>query len=155
NFGKRRPRSCRLHGRPYVPKTKSKPPLMTAAEVLAVLQRHYREPWATFAELRVGTGWGKPRTVYPRDTKGNYILTKSGNRKRKTVHDVDTTLDFFALHTWPSKKFRRIAFEVKVTRADYKNEIKKPWKREPGLAVSNEFYFVTPPGLLKKEEIFD
>lgn len=156
NYRKRR-KLCPIHRKPYVPKTPTrarKAPLLTAAQVLEVLQANYREPWATFVELRVGTGWGKPRWVTPCDTKGNPLLTPAGNPVRKRIHEVDTSLDFFAMHTWPSKQFERIAFEVKVTRADFKNEVKKPWKREPGLALSNQFYFVTPPGLLKPEEIF-
>ncbi len=157
NYRGNRGRFCPRHAKPYVPKNPPKavkPPLMTATEVNKVLIDFYGEPWATFEELRVRTGWGKGKWVTPCDTKGNPLLTKSGTKVRKHIWDDDVSLDFFAMHTWPSQKFKRIAFEVKVTRSDFKNEVKKPWKREPGLKVSNQFYFVTPPGLLAKEEVF-
>lgn len=77
-----------------------------------------------FDECPVGTGW--------RGT--NYI-------------------DAYVIAAWPSEQNKRIAFEIKVSRADFLNEMKKPNKRRPALFFSNEFYFVAPKGLLKPEEV--
>ena len=46
-------------------------------------------------------------------------------------------------------------FEIKVSRADFQRDLKQPSKQDGARALSNEFYFVTPPGLLKPEEIPD
>lgn len=80
--------------------------------------------WIYFDECPVGTGW-----------KGsNYI-------------------DGYVIGVWPSEQNRRIAYEVKVSRQDFLNEMKKPLKRRPALFFSNEFYFVAPKGMLKPQEI--
>ena len=61
-------------------------------------------------------------------------------------------IDFYVLNCWRSGNFASIAFEIKVYRNDFLKELKEPEKRAFGLSVSNEFYFVTPPGLAKLEE---
>jgi hypothetical protein len=48
---------------------------------------------------------------------------------------------------------RRICYEIKISRADFKAEMKNPLKKKVGMRYSNEFYFVTPGGLLTVEEI--
>lgn len=77
-------------------------------------------------ELRVGTGHGR--------------------------HSLQR-LDAFALNCYPHRAMKRICYEVKMSRADFRTELKNPLKRRIGMRFSNEFYFVTPPGLLKPEEI--
>lgn len=67
----------------------------------------------------------------------------------------DRTIDAFAINCWRSKNFRRVAYEVKVSRADFMNEIKDHTKRQPAIEISNEFYFVTLPGLVAVNEIPD
>lgn len=85
-----------------------------------------REQWAFFAELRVGTGYGK---------------------------FAAQSIDAYALNAWPSKEFHAIAYEIKVSRGDFFREIANPAKRYPGMMVSNEFYFATPSNLLSVGEI--
>lgn len=46
-----------------------------------------------------------------------------------------------------------IAYEVKVSRADFCNELKDPSKRGAVMANSTEFYFVTPTDLIQPEEV--
>ena len=55
---------------------------------------------------------------------------------------AERTIDAFALHTWRSKGFRRIAYEVKATRADLRRELDNPDKSKAALALSNAFYLV-------------
>lgn len=62
-------------------------------------------------------------------------------------------VDAFVIHQWPTGTYRRVAYEIKVSRADFLREIKAPMKRRPGLCWSNEFYFVTPPGLVRPDEV--
>lgn len=101
---------------------------LTSADIVAALDQHYQQVsgWLTFAELRVGTGYGK---------------------------DAETRLDYWAMEPTPSKRFRRVAYEIKVSRADFLKEIRQPLKRRRALLLSNEFYFITPPGLVKPGEL--
>lgn len=97
----------------------------TSADILAKLDERFPSPeWATFGELRDLAGFAAHRTI-----------------------------DFFAMHTWASKGFRRVAVEVKVSRADFMREIEDPSKREPWIVRSNEFYFAVPTGLVKPDEV--
>jgi hypothetical protein len=82
--------------------------------------------WIFLRELRVGTGF-------------------YGNAAQR--------LDAFALNCLPHTYMRRVCYEVKTSRADFLSELKQPLKRRIGLRYSNEFYFVTPVGLLNTSEI--
>src|SRR4051794_15570528 len=77
--------------------------------------------WLFLRELRVGTG------------------RRNGSAQR---------VDGFALNTLPHQAMKRVCYEVKVSRADFFCEIRQPLKRRIGMRYSNEFYFLTPPGLL-------
>lgn len=81
--------------------------------------------WALFFELRNGTGYGKQERY----------------------------LDALALNLWPSKKFWRVAYEIKVSRADFLKELEQPEKRAFGREISHEFWFVCAPGVARPEEI--
>lgn len=62
-------------------------------------------------------------------------------------------IDFFAVHTWRSKNFVSVAYEVKVSRGDFLKEIRDPDKRRFAEIVSNKSYFVAPIGLIKANEV--
>ena len=57
------------------------------------------------------------------------------------------------MNCWPSQDFRSIAFEVKLTKGDFKNEMDDPGKRAAAMRLSNQFYFVAPRGILAPMEI--
>ncbi len=97
-------------------------------DVLRNLHRSFtgRDAWAFFDELRLGTGF-------------------HGSSAQ--------SIDAFAISLWPSKGWGTYAYEIKVRRADFLCEIKQPLKRRPALRFSNLFFFVTPEGLVKPEEI--
>ena len=99
---------------------------ISSDEIKKSLKKKYSEQsrWIYFDECPVGTGW--------RGT--NYM-------------------DAFVIGAWPSDHNKRIAFEIKVSRQDFLNEMKKCNKRRPALFFSNEFYFVCPKGMIKPEEI--
>lgn len=78
-------------------------------------------------------------------------------------------IDLFSFHLWgdwPDAKqaartgmpqgrvfHKRVAYEIKVTRADFRSEMRKPEKRAGAMALSHQFFFATPPGLVKRDEI--
>lgn len=100
-----------------------------ATALLDVLERVLhtsRSEWMFLRELRVGTGH------------------RSSSAQR---------LDAFALNCLPHQAMRRVCYEVKTSRADFLCELKHPLKRRIGMRYSNEFYFVTPVGLLDHAEV--
>lgn len=68
-------------------------------------------------------------------------------------HGEPNRLDAFHMAVHPSKGLKRTVYEIKVSRSDFLREIKEPRKRRAALRVSNQFYFVTPSGLLEPQEI--
>ena len=82
--------------------------------------------WLFLRELRVGTG------------------RRNGGSQR---------VDAFALNSLPHTGMKRVCYEVKTSRADFRAELKRPLKRRVGMRYSNEFYFVTPAELVDTAEI--
>lgn len=102
-------------------------PDITAYAIIKVLEAsHDPVTWAFFNELRIGTGFGK---------------------------DAEQRFDAWAIHYHPSKRNVTRCYEVKISRSDFRSEIRKPLKRRPGLRLANEFYFVTPENMLEPGEI--
>jgi hypothetical protein len=100
-----------------------------AAALIEIVERAiHASPaeWLFFRELRVGTGH------------------RNGGAQR---------LDAFALNSLPHTAMKRVCYEVKSARGDFLSELKQPLKRRIGMRYSNEFYFVTPAGLVTAEEI--
>ncbi len=83
--------------------------------------------WLYAEEVRMNTGFA-PDTSLP---AGDPV--RIGWEQR---------IDAYALHTWPSQQYRRIAYEVKVTRSDLRRELEHPAKQDAALAVSNLLYLV-------------
>ena len=50
-------------------------------------------------------------------------------------------------------KYLKLGFEVKISRSDFLKEMKQPRKRQSTVAMTNQFYFVTPDRMLNKDEI--
>jgi len=98
------------------------------AEIITKILEEAHDPikWAFFKECRIGTGYGK---------------------------DAEQRLDGWAICYSPAKKNVTRTYEVKVSLSDFKSEIKKPFKRRPGLRLANEFFFVTPQDLVQKTDI--
>jgi hypothetical protein len=100
---------------------------MDTKEVTEKLKNaHDPKEWAVFQELKIGAG-----------------LDKS----------VMQRFDLWVVNYYRSKRYMTRCYEVKVSRSDFLKEINTPLKRRAGLRLSNEFYFVTPKGLLDIMEI--
>ncbi len=82
--------------------------------------------WLFLRELRVGTG------------------RRNSSAQR---------LDAFALNSLPHTGMKRVCYEVKMSRADFLCELKNPLKRRIGMRYSNEFYFLTPAGMVELSEV--
>jgi len=92
--------------------------------ILLLREKHQQPEWELLFELRNGTG-------------GRF----------------HSALDAFALNTYPSKKYLRISYEIKSSRNDFMNEIKNPLKRDFGMSISNEFYFLCTEDFIKPDEV--
>lgn len=68
-----------------------------------------------------------------------------------TVLEEWRQIDMIAFSAWSKRK--RIGYELKVSRQDYRKELLNPGKRAYGREVCDEFYFVVPAGLLHPGEI--
>lgn len=105
----------------------------------------YPAPWVFFEELRMGTGYAQRR----------YWFDLESGKHRREPAMIEGRLDAWAMmvtNATPGNG-HAITYEVKISRSDFNNE--SDLKRAPGLAVSNEFYYVTPKGLLTAEDIPD
>lgn len=101
----------------------------TAGGLLDVLEGALhagKNEWLFLRELRIGTGHR---------------------------HHEMQRLDAFALNCLPHLGMKRVCYEVKLSRADFLGEVRRPLKRRIGMRFSNEFYFVTPAGMLAHEEV--
>ena len=90
--------------------------------------------WIYAEEVRVSTGFTH--------------LASDGQIEEAIRLGGEQSIDAFAFHTWPSKKYRRVAYEVKASRSDLKRELDQPHKCAAALALSNEFYLVAPTDVL-------
>ena len=99
---------------------------MEADKVYAALKnRHADEGWAYFSELRTKTGY---------QGHVGYI-------------------DAYAVGLWADNR-SFIAYEVKVSRGDFKHDIEQfAKKQESALRNSTQFYYVCPQGMIKVEEV--
>lgn len=61
--------------------------------------------------------------------------------------------DFWTIAPWQSKGYLATAYEIKTSRADFRRETHD--KQRESRLFSDRFYYVTPPNLLKREEIPD
>jgi hypothetical protein len=100
--------------------------ILDAVESCFYPKRKLEREWVFFRELRTGTGFEK---------------------------SAMQRLDAWAMNMYRSNAWKRVSYEVKVSRADFIQEIKNPSKRKFGLMVSNEFYFAVPLGMVKDEEV--
>lgn len=101
----------------------------SAAQLLDIVEAALhpsKTEWIFLRELRVGVGF------------------RNSSAQR---------VDAFALNSLPHTGMKRVCYEVKVSRADFLLEIKQPLKRRMGMRYSNEFYFVTPAGLINATEV--
>jgi hypothetical protein len=95
-------------------------------DVLEFAIHSSKAEWIFLRELRIGTGHR---------------------------HHESQRLDAFALNCLPHLAMKRVCYELKISRADFLGEVRRPLKRRIGMRFSNEFYFVTPAGMLTYDEV--
>jgi len=99
---------------------------LTAVQIKGALTAKYPRPeWASLCEL------------------DEYTSAGHGCRR----------IDFFAVSCYASKGWRTVACEVKVNRADWIKEAQDPGKRAGFEALSCEFWYVSPPDVIRVDEV--
>ena len=91
-----------------------------------VAQRHPSPEWIFLTEVRTKTGYSS--TI-------------------KTDLDSERYIDAFALNTFPSNHFHRVAYEYKTSRSDWLAELANPMKKVQAFFLSHEFWFVLADGV--------
>jgi len=102
---------------------------MSAAEIVQILRRRYspENGWELMTELHIG-----------------------GYRSRR----IDAlAFRIFESEIALSPYLHRIAFEIKIDRADWKHELEDPTKRIPAMELAHEFYFIAPAGVIPQNDM--
>lgn len=60
-------------------------------------------------------------------------------------------IDGFAFNLYPSKKYQKIAFEIKTLKSDLQHELKDGSKSDAIAKFCDSFYLVVPKGLITKD----
>jgi hypothetical protein len=109
--------------------------MITINDMKRVVLDHHKDPqeWIVLFELRMSTGYEM----------------NSGRGEAMTERRIDA----MAFSCFPSKKLKRIAYEIKLTRSDFLREIADPQKRFLTMLYSNQYFFVAPEGVIEHREI--
>jgi len=75
------------------------------------------------------------------------VCSKTGNRRSLSW------VDAIVINLWPSEGCSRAAYEIKVNRNDFLNELKRPEKNKWAREYCHEFWYIGPPDVIKKEEL--
>jgi len=99
---------------------------MSASTIYDLLAKRYPAPeWAFFTEVRNSTGYAsKVRTA-----------------------------DALAMSLWPSRGIHLHGFEVKVSRSDWRRELKEPEKAEDFARLCDFWWIVAPHGIVPVDEL--
>lgn len=90
------------------------------------------------------------RNKFPPDA--GYILLEQVRNATGFVRGA-SYIDAAVFSTWPSTGLIRSAFEVKVDRSDFLSELQKPKKNQWARDCFHEFWYVSPPDVIKEAEL--
>lgn len=93
--------------------------------------------------------------------ENRFDITGNGNSKKSVVfHEVPTGtgfnvgwIDSVVCELWPSNFWHRRAIEIKVARSDFLHELDNYAKSEWAREHFHEFYFCSPPDIIKADEV--
>lgn len=95
------------------------------------------------------TPWEVMRKSFPSD---QYTLLQEV--RDKAGHYASRSADFITIGLWPSRGLHMNGYELKSSRSDWLNELKKPEKAENIFQYCDHFYLLTNgDGIAKPEEI--
>jgi hypothetical protein len=65
--------------------------------------------------------------------------------------DSERTIDLWGIST--KRPNTHLSVEIKISRGDFRRDLKKPLKQRRARLVANQFYYATPAGLLKPSDL--
>lgn len=105
---------------------------MSAEAIFAALAaRHPTPEWVYLPQVRTRTGYS---ATYGADL------------------DSERYLDAFAMNCYRSKGYRRVGYEIKISRSDWLRELEDPRKRAQGYFLCHEFWFALASGVYKPDD---
>jgi hypothetical protein len=101
---------------------------ITSSQIIDLLikERHPGSKWECIKELRLGCGYGDGR---------------------------ERSIDLWCIEATNSNNCRTTSYEVKISRSDFKADLKVKEKQRGALVFSNFFYYVAPIGIIKIEDV--
>lgn len=113
---------------------------ITASDIKRLIRARYSKvksqvetaKWVVLSEVRTNTGFKSQRDGEPFKEK---------------------FIDIMAFNCWPSEGLTRVVFEIKTSRNDFLNELKRPEKRWLAMMYSHRFYYVAPEGVVDMREL--
>lgn len=101
---------------------------MQSTDIINRLFHQYAtDKFQCFSELRLGSGYG--------------------------FHE--RRIDFLVIDCAPSRGNKIIAYEVKISRSDFRQDVANEKKQRGAKLYSNEFYFIAPKGVIPQDEVPD
>lgn len=111
-----------------------RPRAVTAADIRRGLERTYREGWIVLHEVSNHLGWMPRADNVKHEQSKRYLDTVAVGLYRRTGYAIR-------------------GHEIKVSRADWLAELRKPNKAAAFSALVTEFYVVSPPGVVHDGEL--
>lgn len=102
--------------------------MTTSPELMALIRQRHHESSIMIPELRLGCGAG------------------NGSERR---------IDMWALDANPAKSCTATAYEIKVSRSDFRRDLVDPLKQRGARLISDQFFYVAPRGLIRRDEVPD
>lgn len=83
------------------------------------------------------------------------VRTNTGYKSKLSDGEpfIEKFIDMMAFDCWPSEGLTRVAFEIKTSRSDFLDELKRPEKRWLAMMYSHKFYYVAPKGVVEPPEL--
>ena len=83
------------------------------------------------------------------------VRTNTGYKSKLSDGEpfIEKFIDMMAFDCWPSEGLTRVAFEIKTSRADFLNELKRPEKRWLAMMYSHKFYYVAPKEVVTMSDL--
>lgn len=90
---------------------------------------------------------------YPTDTRGYNPTVILKEVADGVGYEQDRWIDVSVFQMWKTNGLTRAAFEIKVSRQDFLNELSHPEKHQWAIDCFHEFWFVAPENIIHLEEL--
>lgn len=93
------------------------------------------------------------RAVVFRHVRGPRASVVEEFRTKCGMDGGERYVDMWAINANAAGGCRAWAYEIKISRADFLRDMKQADKQSPTRIISDKFWFVTPPGLIRPDEV--